>query len=645
MPTRSVGTEFTVNSTLEGDQAYPEIHWLYGGRFIATWQSDDLWSHEWPWDPYVVRARIFEPDGTADGADFVFVKADWDAGITSIEPLESGGFLAQWSVGDWEITGIEVSARTYDREGHPAGDAFQLPFYFDNSLTRLSDGRFVSAGLNSGDLDSDIRAIFLDEKAQPLGEDFQVNALDTGWERTPMSTALPDGRFFMAWQSDNAIWDDPPIPGGASVMGRLFNADGSPAGEDFRINSTPTNTQYSLPNSLDTLSDGTVLATWWSYTDENSYDPTYLLGQRIDATGTPIGGEVVLEDWTGYPADRSRTHLTELADGRTLATWGFWDQQNPVLHARLQDEDWTAISDEFTIAAPYGSSVDALGDGRIAVSWSTGQYDPDTGSYLEGDIRARIFNPKIFDGTPGDDFWTGGAFNDRLFGGDGNDRLRGMAGDDRLHGGNGDDFLDGSEGDDFIWGDAGNDILAGWTGTDTMTGGTGNDIYVVDRPDDLVVENAGEGIDTVQSYISLRLSANVEHLVLKGRGDTAGSGNALANSIVGNSGDNLLRGGGGPDRPQEAVQIDPLTGQPGSGHRGRVGEALRVDGPWVGGQFGEIRQLPCRDRSDQVLAVQGAGRVDGVCAYRLVQRHGLVWCVHRAGTGPPSDRGGDVEDR
>ncbi len=135
-----------------------------------------------------------------------------------------------------------------------------------------------------------------------------------------------------------------------------------------------------------------------------------------------------------------------------------------------------------------------------------------------------------------------------------------MAGEDRIHGGNGNDFLDGSEGDDFIWGDAGNDILAGWTGTDIMTGGTGNDTYVVDRLDDLVVENADEGIDTVQSYIGLRLAANVEHLVLKGRGDTAGSGNAQANSIVGNSGDNLLRGGGGADRLDGGNGRDALVG-------------------------------------------------------------------------------------
>jgi len=93
-----------------------------------------------------------------------------------------------------------------------------------------------------------------------------------------------------------------------------------------------------------------------------------------------------------------------------------------------------------------------------------------------------------------------------------------------------------------------------------MAGGAGNDTYVVDRPDDVVQEDPGKGIDTVKSLVSCRLAADVEHLLLKGRGDTAGSGNALDNSIVGNSGDNVLRGGDGADRLDGGKGADGLVG-------------------------------------------------------------------------------------
>ena len=53
--------------------------------------------------------------------------------------------------------------------------------------------------------------------------------------------------------------------------------------------------------------------------------------------------------------------------------------------------------------------------------------------------------------------------------------------------------------------------LNGGAGADTMTGGAGNDSYYVDHPGDVVTETAGEGSDTVSSYITYTLPANVEY--------------------------------------------------------------------------------------------------------------------------------------
>ena len=60
-------------------------------------------------------------------------------------------------------------------------------------------------------------------------------------------------------------------------------------------------------------------------------------------------------------------------------------------------------------------------------------------------------------------------------------------------------------------GGAGNDTLTGG-GNDTLVGGTGNDTFNVSAGD-TVVETAGEGIDTVNSYLtSYTLGANLENL-------------------------------------------------------------------------------------------------------------------------------------
>ena len=133
---------------------------------------------------------------------------------------------------------------------------------------------------------------------------------------------------------------------------------------------------------------------------------------------------------------------------------------------------------------------------------------------------------------------TGGATNNTIIGNTGNNTL---------DGGGGDDFLFGDAGDDTLIGGAGNDTLEGGVGIDAMRGGAGNDLYFVDNAGDTVTENAGEGTDTVTANSSYTLGANIENLTLIGTGDFTGTGNASSNTIVGNSGNNILDGQGGAD--------------------------------------------------------------------------------------------------
>jgi Ca2+-binding RTX toxin-like protein len=124
------------------------------------------------------------------------------------------------------------------------------------------------------------------------------------------------------------------------------------------------------------------------------------------------------------------------------------------------------------------------------------------------------------------------------YGTDGNDTLTGTAGSDTIYAKAGDDTVTGLDGDDSLRGDAGND---------TLYGGLGNDVYLVNTTGDLVIENTGEGYDTVLSTVSYTLGANLERLDLKGTDNLDGWGNGLANTLKGNTGNNHLYGGAGND--------------------------------------------------------------------------------------------------
>jgi Ca2+-binding RTX toxin-like protein len=108
--------------------------------------------------------------------------------------------------------------------------------------------------------------------------------------------------------------------------------------------------------------------------------------------------------------------------------------------------------------------------------------------------------------------------------------------------------LVGNSLDNTLSGLGGKDALNGGAGADTMIGGAGNDNYTVDNAGDVTTEAANEGTDLVRSSVTRTLGANLENLTLTGTKTIDGTGNELANVIVGNAGANTLNGGAAADQ-------------------------------------------------------------------------------------------------
>jgi Ca2+-binding RTX toxin-like protein len=132
------------------------------------------------------------------------------------------------------------------------------------------------------------------------------------------------------------------------------------------------------------------------------------------------------------------------------------------------------------------------------------------------------------------------------------------------------DKLTGNAAKNVLTGGDSNDVINGGAGADTLIGGSGNDVYIVDNVGDVVDELSGEGIDTVQSFVSFGLSeasrtrGELENLTLLGSSKINGSGTPLNNVLIGNSGANILTGWDGDDFLNGAAGADRMIGGAGS---------------------------------------------------------------------------------
>jgi Ca2+-binding RTX toxin-like protein len=158
----------------------------------------------------------------------------------------------------------------------------------------------------------------------------------------------------------------------------------------------------------------------------------------------------------------------------------------------------------------------------------------------DGDIRALVVGMSIGSST-GETFTAtnhgtivvsanGGA----IFGGSGDDKI---INDGKLTGfvylGSGDDTFD----------------TRGGSATSSIMGGADDDVYIVDKASFNIFENSGEGND-----------ANVENLTLIGSKNINGTGTDMADTLRGNSGNNVLKGMVGSDHLYGGKGDDKLYG-------------------------------------------------------------------------------------
>lgn len=232
--------------------------------------------------------------------------------------------------------------------------------------------------------------------AVPLGGEFVINTATDGCQCLVALAPLAFGGFIAVYESHAAGFghQNGNFPG---IVGQRFDATGAKIGAEFKI-STSTDLDIRKPD-ISLLNDGSFLVVWDAF-DGNSEG---IFGQRLDATGTPVGGEFRINTTTansqGFPS------VTGLIDNNSLVV--AWS-------SRFQDgSDFGVYMQRFDLAGtPVG------GETLINTTTASFQQDVDLSPLVNGGFVAVWESGVFFGAGPGSDGDRNGIFG-QLFADDG----------------------------------------------------------------------------------------------------------------------------------------------------------------------------------------------------------------------------------
>jgi trimeric autotransporter adhesin len=172
--------------------------------------------------------------------------------------------------------------------------------------------------------------------------------------------------------------------------------------------------------------------------------------------------------------------------------------------------------------------------------------------------------------------------------------------------------LAGGFGSDTVVGFGGNDTLTSGAGGGLLVGGSGDDTFVVNNPNEQVIEVSDQGTSTLYSSVDYMLPENVQNLTLTGFGNLTGAGNdqddvitanAGNDTLIAGSGDNTLIGGAGGDTFVAEAGNNLI--EAGSGNNTYVFDASSSLNT-IQGAHGDTVELLDGTSLDGVVATQGA---------------------------------------
>jgi hypothetical protein len=217
--------------------------------------------------------------------------------------------------------GRAILMRRLGPNGVPTTAAVQVNTWTeqDQFVPRIAagaDGRFAvvwQSDVSPGDDEfSSIRARVFNANGTPVGDDFQVNLSSDGDQVDPDIAMADNGDFAVVWYDDADRPGSSQIGRGRDSRVRLFNASGGARSGEIQVN-TQTQSTQSQP-SVAMRPDGALVVVWRDLLDSS------IRGRRFGANGQPLDAQEFrvseLDDNTQAEPD-----IAVDADGSFLVAW------------------------------------------------------------------------------------------------------------------------------------------------------------------------------------------------------------------------------------------------------------------------------------------------------------------------------------
>lgn len=273
-PDNTQTDEFLITATTGGDEMEPTVAALDNGGFVVSWTgqqpgetTDDVFVRTFTRDP-VTGAFTPGDEIVANVAHTFGDQETYGYQTETVANIGDGRFVVVWTEG-WESDGRgpSVMARIFNEDGTPAAGSeteFRVntttgSFERMASVGTLENGNFIVVWDAGHEGTPGIYAKIYTPDGVPVVGDHTLDGqfrIDGGAFSAEAAKVqgLPDGSFFAVWE----YWS-----GGINydIYGRHFAADGQPAGDEFRINSTYLRGGQ-IDVSLDVTDDGSVVIVW-----------------------------------------------------------------------------------------------------------------------------------------------------------------------------------------------------------------------------------------------------------------------------------------------------------------------------------------------------------------------------------------------